>query len=279
MSDFLPQNFKISFKMLKAATEFSGSMLDFKGSLGLGVFRSFASFATFCFIWFLKADEGGMQISQRKHYQKESLKLLPFYIQISAKKKEVVFFLKHFLLLFLSFFFSSYHFHLCSVYLLYNSVFSDWHHFCTHIFCCCWQSLGSSSCWYSAASSVPEQWPLIWVLLYSRFKFLARTFSKTVACNKKKGSCSAMLHLRSYKCWDRTWSVLYVLYMVVHMLCRGGKAHCYVAVLFNCSFSVMTRDSIMKSQSAYLHKHVLLDLPLAIDTTLLSSCCLMLSSL
>lgn len=43
-------------------------------------------------VWFLKAEEGGMQISERKHYQKESLKLLSFYIQISAYKKEVVFF-------------------------------------------------------------------------------------------------------------------------------------------------------------------------------------------
>lgn len=72
--------------MLKAAKEFSGSILDLKSSLGLGVFRFFASFATdLIFVTFE---------SRGKHYQKESLKLLPFHVQISAKRKEVCFFLK-----------------------------------------------------------------------------------------------------------------------------------------------------------------------------------------
>lgn len=41
----------------------------------------------------------------------------------------------------------------------------------------------------------------------------------------------------------------------------------------------MATDSVVKSQAAHLHKRVLLGLPLAIDTALLSSCYLMLSSL
>lgn len=103
---FWPQNFKISFRMLKAAKEFSGSILDLKSSLGLGVFRFFASFATdLIFVTFESRGRRNADLTT-KALPKRISKIATFSCSDFCKEKgSLFFFKKKTTLLYLTFFF------------------------------------------------------------------------------------------------------------------------------------------------------------------------------